>query len=120
MRMWMVNPKVMCRQHLLGEHVEIHMFLGAMRKGYSMLGYVENGLLEVKSLKGRHDDLVAEMLRRGYQHNSPLPDYTDEVLQRLSVIESVSEVPRKEAFDELLGRCQRCRSGAYAGEEGHA
>ena len=23
MRMWMVNPKIMCRKHLLGEHVEL-------------------------------------------------------------------------------------------------
>ena len=26
MRMWMLNPKFLCRQHLLGEHSEIHKF----------------------------------------------------------------------------------------------
>ena len=25
MRMWMVNPKMMCNKHLLGEHVELHL-----------------------------------------------------------------------------------------------
>jgi hypothetical protein len=30
MRMWMVPPKVMCRKHLLGEHVEIHMLAGSL------------------------------------------------------------------------------------------
>ena len=26
MRMWLVDPKFMCNQHLLGEHVEMHSF----------------------------------------------------------------------------------------------
>ena len=30
MRMWGVDPKQMCRQHLLGEHVELHMQAGAV------------------------------------------------------------------------------------------
>lgn len=25
MRMWMVDPTIMCRQHLLGEHYELHV-----------------------------------------------------------------------------------------------
>jgi hypothetical protein len=25
--MWMVDPRIMCRNHLLGEHAEIHMFV---------------------------------------------------------------------------------------------
>jgi len=28
MRMWMLNPKALCRKHLMGEHVEIHMLVG--------------------------------------------------------------------------------------------
>lgn len=46
MRMWMVPPIVMCQQHLLGEHVEMHMLIGAMKKGTSMAGYCQNGLME--------------------------------------------------------------------------
>lgn len=44
MRMWMVPPELMCRQHLLGEHVELHMFVGAINKGTSVVtlpGYCE-------------------------------------------------------------------------------
>lgn len=41
MRMWKVNPKNMCRQHLLGEHVECHMFVGAILKGISLSGYIK-------------------------------------------------------------------------------
>ncbi len=32
MRTWMVPPQIMCRQHLLGEHNEIHKFVGAVTK----------------------------------------------------------------------------------------
>ncbi len=30
MRMWMVDTKKLCRQHLLAEHSEMHMFAGAL------------------------------------------------------------------------------------------
>ena len=38
MRMWMLPPECMCRKHLLGEHVELHMLLGSMRRGKSIEG----------------------------------------------------------------------------------
>lgn len=72
MRMWMVNPKKMCRKHLLGEHVELHMFVGTIKKGISIQGYIDNGLVNPRMIKKRHKELVKEMERRGYNHNSPL------------------------------------------------
>ena len=72
MRMWGVDPATLCRQHLLGEHLELHMFVGAMHKGTSMQGFIDNGLLDVSCLESRHDELVAEMSRRGMKHKSPL------------------------------------------------
>ena len=68
----MVPAWRMCRKHLLGEHVEIHMAVATLRLGRSVAGFLEKGLLELSSLRRRHDELVAEMLRRGYRHNSPL------------------------------------------------
>ncbi len=68
----MVPPRRMCRKHLLGEHVEIHMAVATLRLGKSVAGFLEKGLLELHNLRRRHDELVAEMLRRGYHHNSPL------------------------------------------------
>ena len=65
MRMWMVPPRRMCRKHLMGEHVEIHMAVATLRLGRSVDGFLEKGLLELRSLKSRHDELAAEMLRRG-------------------------------------------------------
>lgn len=63
----MTKPRLMCRKHLMGEHVEMHMFIGGMRKGISMEGYAENELFEPASLLKRHDDLALEMAARGYR-----------------------------------------------------
>ena len=73
MRQWLVKPKLLCRKHLLGEHVEHHMFVGSIDKGRSVEGFLRDGLLEPKTLYSRHDELVEEMKRRGYNHQSPLP-----------------------------------------------
>lgn len=72
MRMWMVPVECMCQKHLLGEHVETHMFLGTLRKKVSVQGYLTGGLLEVDQLFSRHEALANELERRGYKHNSPM------------------------------------------------
>jgi hypothetical protein len=99
MRMWMVDPIIMCRQHLLGEHLELHMFVGTINAGKSLTGYTSTGLCEVHSIKSRHEALVAEMIKRGYRHNSPLPDFTNREEGAINLWES-----RK----ELLNRCSAC------------
>ena len=72
MRMWMIDPKLMCNQHLLGEHVELHMFVGTIRMGKKLGGYVRNKLVEVQNIKTRHEELVREMVARGMKHKSQL------------------------------------------------
>ena len=52
MRMWMVNPEILCRKHLLGEHVELHMLVGWIIKGKSIQGY-----LDTVNIKKSLDDL---------------------------------------------------------------
>lgn len=68
----MVRPQLLCRSHLLGEHREIHALVGIIAKGISLTGYIDNGLVETDKIQTRHDELVDEMKRRGYQHDSPL------------------------------------------------
>lgn len=72
MRMWMVPPSYLCRQHLMGEHVELHMLVGCINKGRSIQGYIDKGLCEPHNIVMRHEQLVEEMLLRGYNHKSPL------------------------------------------------
>ena len=76
MRMWMVNPKMLCRKHLLGEHVELHMFVGTILSNKSLSGYLSRGLVEPQNIVNRHQELVKEMINRGYHHKSELPEFT--------------------------------------------
>jgi hypothetical protein len=100
MRMWGVDPAVMCDRHLLGEHAEMHMFVGCINRGMSIGGYVDGGLVDTSLIRRRHDSLAGEMLRRGMRHASPLPVYR---IKRQGGI----DIPRNE--QELFRRCGRCR-----------
>ena len=106
MRMWMVNPRLLCRRHLLGEHVELHMFAGHIRLKRNVDGYVNGNLLESSSIKSRHEQLVKEMERRGYHHSSPLK-YQDRL--------RAGKVNRKAALAELLKRCPECKARSANG-----
>ena len=105
MRMWMVNPAVMCNRHLLGEHVECHMFAGHLNLRKSVTGYIKNNLFQPESLKERHDQLVLEMQRRGMNHNSPLDKFD---ISYLSNEQKSCIVNVKEAQTELFRRCSKC------------
>lgn len=101
MRMWQVNPKILCRNHLLGEHNELHMFVGTILKGKSLTGYIKNNLVEVHSIKSRHEELAVEMTRRGYHHQSPLPQFTDY---------HEGMVDPEKSLAELRLRCKSCKT----------
>ena len=105
MRMWMVDPRLMCDQHLLGEHVETHMFVGTIQKGISVRGYLEGGFLEPQKLWERHDVLAREMERRGMRHKSPLTrcDVSDLGDHKVDASASLLELTR---------RCASCRARA--------
>lgn len=103
MRMWMVDPKIMCRQHLLGEHVETHMFVGTINKNKCLAGYFDNNLLIVEKLRSRHEEIVSEMEKRGMKHKSPLPEFVIKDIHRGGFISK--ELNKKELFD----RCENCR-----------
>ena len=100
----MVDPAAMCRRHLLGEHVEIHMLAGSLRRGRSIAGHLAAGQLEPAVMGQRHRALAAEMRRRGYRHASPLavPPYAA-VLGKFLV-----DVARSRK--DLAARCGECRA----------
>lgn len=113
MRQWMVDPKIMCRKHLLGEHVEHHMFVGTINKGISIAGYLRDNLLEPASLHDRHAELVLEMERRGYNHKSPMPDDIT-----VKPEEAFVTIDKESALKELLRRCPECAVRYAALNEG--
>jgi hypothetical protein len=101
----MVDPGIMCRQHLLGEHVEIHIFIGTINRGNSVKGYLEKGLLEIHSLYGRHDELVREMESRNCRHNSPIN-------KKWKQVQHLGSVDKEKNLKQLTSRCSRCRARA--------
>ena len=99
MRMWNINPVILCRKHLLGEHLEMHMFVGSIKKERNIKGYIKNGLVEIHNIINRHDILVMEMNRRNMNHKSPI-----------EIIELWNEgyVNIKENEKILFDRCHEC------------
>jgi hypothetical protein len=106
MRMWMVNPAVMCKRHLLGEHVECHMLVGHLQRKRRITNYIKSNLLQPKSLRKRHDQLVAEMENRQMLHKSPLPEYDPSYFPEGNRIYTVNA---EESLIELSKRCSECR-----------
>ncbi len=77
MRVWDIPPKILCRQHLLGEHRELHGLWNILTKhggkgGYSQHPETLRWVGKTKALYLRHEKLVAEMTKRGYNHQTPL------------------------------------------------
>jgi hypothetical protein len=76
MRIWDISPKRLCRNHLLGEHRELHAIWSVLingKKGYAHHPETLRWRGKLKALYHRHDALVQEMADRGYEHRSPLP-----------------------------------------------
>ena len=97
----MVDPTLMCTKHLLGEHVELHMFVGCLVRKKTLSGFFNKGLLEVHSIRARHHALAREMLRRGMQHKSPLQPFRSFKMGKIN---------RRQSKLELASRCVKCQS----------
>ena len=108
MRMWMIDPQLLCRKHLLGEHNEIHKHRHNFVNGNSIEG--RRGQIEPAKMQSRHAALAAEMLARWYRHESP---YEQPDLSRYDLRGFV--VSRKASMVDLRGRCEECAKRIAAG-----
>ena len=109
MRMWLCNPRILCQKHLCGEHVELHMTLGSIKKGISINGYLKNNLLEPRAIFQRHKDLSEEMISRGYNHKSDIKECDCECVLNLDEEQQCWEIDKDKALKDLLERCPECR-----------
>lgn len=100
MRMWNIETGKMCNKHLLGEHVEMRMFVGTLNKNKSIKGYLDKGLVEVHNIRKRHDEIAKEMKKRGMKHKSALPKYKYQKTGTVNI--------RKNEKD-LFNRCKNCK-----------
>lgn len=101
MRIWDLPPRRLCRQHLLGEHLELHAVWAVLTQGKA--GYSRHP--ETLRWKGKlaalyqvHQEIVTEMERRGYRHASPL----DRCLARGKAVQD-------ERVDSLAGQVRNLR-----------
>ncbi len=88
MRIWDLPPSMLCRQHLLGEHRELHALWSILtrdRRGYAHHPETQRWRGKLAALYRRHEALTAEMRHRRYQHASPLD-------QRLATGSAVQDV----------------------------
>lgn len=108
MRMWLCDPKIMCQKHLCGEHVEMHMFLGSLKKNKKIDGYLNNNLFEPMALYWRHKQLELEMIDRGYNHNSEM--FGADIVLNLPEEKRTVRIDREVALKDLLERCPECHS----------
>jgi hypothetical protein len=75
MRIWDVPPQELCRIHLLGEHRELHAIwtiLTTGKKGYLHHPETKRWVGKLAALYKRHEQLILEMKKRKYNHQSEL------------------------------------------------
>jgi len=75
MRVWDISTEKFCKNHLLGEHRELHAIWNICtqnKKGYSNHPETIRWKGKLKALYLRHEKQVIEMEKRGYIHKSPL------------------------------------------------
>lgn len=112
MRMWMIDPKLLCNRHLLGEHGEIHKHMPSFRKGHNVSGRFKPIVqIQLNAIEMRHDELASEMLSRGMKHQSPLIDVPD--LRKTYPNYFDFEVDLEQSKQDLCSRCLKCKNRIY-------
>lgn len=107
MRMWMIDPKLLCRKHLLGEHGEIHKHRHNFEKHHRIDKRISPVVqIEPMSMQSRHDELSIEMKVRGYNHNSI---YTQPDISYLQPEYRKAKVDTVVSLEDLCNRCNDCR-----------
>lgn len=97
----MIESGNLCRQHLLGEHFEIHKAVGNLRNsGKWTNSLTKRGFLEPQNFLKRHKELVTEMKKRGMNHNSKL--------DTKGINLPIGKVDVKKSIKDLKNRCSNC------------
>lgn len=106
MRMWMIDPRMLCRKHLLGESNEIHKHKHNFEKHHSIAGRISPiVLIEPENMKKRHDELAEEMIARGYNHQS---QYEQPDLSYYPDGQRYAKVDLEYNLADLMARCPEC------------
>lgn len=107
MRMWMVDPKLLCKKHLLGEHGEIHKHRHNFVKQHSIAKRISPVVqIEPSAMETRHDALAEEMLHRNMNHQSP---FLQPSIAYLPIAEQQAVVDVLNSLNDLSNRCPECK-----------
>jgi hypothetical protein len=105
--MWMIDPKLLCQKHLLGEHGEIHKHRHNFVKQHSITKRVSPVVqIEPSAMQSRHDALAQEMLCRGMNHQSP---FMQPSIEYLPIVEQLAVVDIQNSLNDLMNRCPECK-----------
>lgn len=77
MRVWDIPCTLLCRNHLLGEHRELHAIHSILvnhktKSSYYKHPETQRWIGKLGALWLRHQEQAEELYRRGYKHNSPI------------------------------------------------
>ena len=111
MRMWLVPQHLLCRQHFLGYHRELHTMWRSIELGKHHLirGHTKLNQIDVSKILSEHEECEREMLRRGYNHQSPMPEHSQDVIQAFIDVNGVVPVDVEYSLKDLRERCPECR-----------
>jgi hypothetical protein len=102
----MIDPRLLCDQHLLGEHGEIHKHRHNFVKQHKMTKRIfPVTQIQPSTMEERHDELAEEMLRRRMNHKSP---YTQPDISYLPLDQQLAMVDPINSLKDLMGRCPAC------------
>jgi len=100
MRMWMVEPRLMCDKHLVKEHGDIHTIVWHIRARHALTGKVEP-----ISIRSRHTQLEEEMsLRKPNTKATPLKRFTLVRKYKMLIVSASASLV------ELASSCKDCES----------
>lgn len=100
MRMWCIPTNIMCTKHIMQEHKDIHMIVGAINKKINIQSFILNGYIDTDKIKSRHFELAKEIEKRGGKHISKLPVFS---IKRLSYLNKFANL------DYLKANCKKCK-----------
>jgi hypothetical protein len=108
----MIEPHLMCQQHLLGEHGEIHKHRHNFVKGHRIDGRIEGNAVEPMSMQSRHDELEAEIVKRAIAagREPPCSPFEQPDLSAYPPEQRNYKIDVEAARAMLLERCEDCRA----------
>lgn len=107
MRMWNIEPRLLCEKHLIQEHSDMHEIVFRFQLGLEVVGFVRDGSIDPTGVYVRHLNLEAEMTRRGATKFSPISFVQ---WRALSQWYGSQLIDVGQSLTELKNLCEACRA----------